>query len=81
MTPFLDVIAKAPSPRVIQTHLRLGRMPQDMLKKSRVKNKKLHESEASILGAGGAVAPHVNMGGKHIVLPPPPNNFDNLKNS
>ena len=32
-------------------------------------------------GGQGAVTPHENIGGKHIVLPPPPNNFDNLNNS
>ena len=36
MTPFLDIIDKAPSPRVIFTHLRLERMPKDMLSKCKV---------------------------------------------
>ncbi|XP_071511568.1 sulfotransferase 1C4-like [Diadema antillarum] len=35
MSPFLDVIDKAPSPRVILTHIRLNRMPRDMLKKAK----------------------------------------------
>ncbi|XP_071488936.1 sulfotransferase 1A1-like [Diadema antillarum] len=36
MTPFMEKIKKAPSPRVIQTHLRLKYMPQDLLKKAKV---------------------------------------------
>ncbi|XP_072182183.1 sulfotransferase 1A1-like [Diadema setosum] len=36
MTPFIEKIKKAPSPRVIQTHLRLKYMPQDLLKKAKV---------------------------------------------
>ena len=36
MTPFLEIIHKAPSPRVIITHLRLDRMPREMLSKSKV---------------------------------------------
>ncbi|XP_071482492.1 sulfotransferase 1B1-like [Diadema antillarum] len=35
MSPFLDVIDKAPSPRMILTHLRLNRLPCDMLKKAK----------------------------------------------
>ncbi|XP_072170393.1 sulfotransferase 1C2-like [Diadema setosum] len=35
MSPFLDVIDKAPSPRVIITHLRLTCLPCDMLKKAK----------------------------------------------
>ncbi|XP_072170394.1 sulfotransferase 1C4-like [Diadema setosum] len=35
MSPFLDVIDKALSPRVILTHIRLNRMPRDMLKKAK----------------------------------------------
>ncbi|XP_071496417.1 sulfotransferase 1B1-like [Diadema antillarum] len=35
MSPFLDVIDKAPSPRVILTHLQLNRLPRDMLKKAK----------------------------------------------
>ena len=42
----------------------------------------VNQAEASILGAGGQLPPMKILGGKHIVLPPPPfNNFDNLKNS
>ncbi|XP_071488942.1 sulfotransferase 1A1-like isoform X1 [Diadema antillarum] len=36
MTPFMEKIKKAPSPRVIQTHLRLKYMPQNVLKKAKV---------------------------------------------
>ncbi|XP_071488944.1 sulfotransferase 1A1-like [Diadema antillarum] len=36
MTPFMEKIKKAPSPRVIQTHLRLKYMPKDLLKKAKV---------------------------------------------
>ncbi|XP_071488940.1 sulfotransferase 1A1-like [Diadema antillarum] len=35
MTPFMEKIKKALSPRVIQTHLRLKYMPQDLLKKAK----------------------------------------------
>ncbi|XP_071493716.1 sulfotransferase 1C4-like [Diadema antillarum] len=36
MTPFLKTIEKAPSPRVILTHLRLNRLPKDLIKKAKV---------------------------------------------
>ena len=43
-------------------------------------------TEASILGGGGGgvsrpTNENIGGGGKHIVLPLTPNNFDNLKNS
>ncbi|XP_071493687.1 sulfotransferase 1A1-like [Diadema antillarum] len=36
MTPNMENIERAPSPRVIQTHLRLKYMPEDLLKKGKV---------------------------------------------
>ncbi|XP_781492.3 sulfotransferase 1A1 [Strongylocentrotus purpuratus] len=36
MTPFLDVVVKAPSPRVIQTHLRFKLLPTNLLKRAKV---------------------------------------------
>ncbi|XP_071493745.1 sulfotransferase 1B1-like [Diadema antillarum] len=35
MTPFLKTIEEAPSPRVILTHLRLNRLPKDLMKKTK----------------------------------------------
>ncbi|XP_071488932.1 sulfotransferase 1A1-like [Diadema antillarum] len=35
MTPFMEKIKEAPSPRVIQTHLRLKYMPRDLLEKGK----------------------------------------------
>ncbi|XP_071498517.1 sulfotransferase 1B1-like [Diadema antillarum] len=36
LTPFIDIIRKAPSPRTILSHLRRDRFPPDMLKKAKV---------------------------------------------
>ena len=38
MTPFLNFLDRAPSPRVIQTHLALDRLPPTLLKTAKVYN-------------------------------------------